>query len=102
MLVGGPGGVAEAYLGTLALKQDACLRLFLCCAHTLGQTGQSPVVRLRQVPIQDISDLLCHGTTSFTCMSLGHRILLMQESKTDGFKVLLIFHEMSNTITATP
>ena len=95
---GRPGGVAEAYLGTLALKQDACLRLLLCRAHILGQTGQSPVVRLRQVPIQDISDLLCHSTTSFTRLSHGPDTILMQEGEA-GLKVLLAVCEKCNTET---
>ena len=95
---GRPGGVAEAYLGTLALKQDARLRLLLGCAHVLGQTGQSPVVCLGQVPVQDVSNLLCHSTTSFTRVSLGPGLILMQRSET-GSKLLLAFCEKSDTIS---
>ena len=85
-LAGRPG-VAEACLGAFARQTGGYgLHLLLGLTPVLGQARQSPVVRLRQVPIQDISNLLRHSITSFTCMPLGPGMILMQKSETDALK----------------
>ena len=100
MLRGRPGGVAEAYLGALALKQDTRLRLLLGIAHVLRQTRQSPIVCLRQVPVQDISNLLHPSTTGFTRMSLGPGTILMPERETHAAIDSRAYHEQPHTIAA--
>ena len=53
-----PQRLLEVALDLGALEEHSSCGLLLGVAHVLGQPGERPVVRLRQVPVQDICDLL--------------------------------------------
>lgn len=53
--------------GVLALEQDSSRGLLLSIAQILGQPGKRPVVRLWQVPVQHIRNLL-HSTIRMSAL----------------------------------